>query len=193
VIPAGTPADTEDTLTLTATSKFDPGTSDVFKATTTAGQYYGLGLGGPPSGSGGAGDTVEFDVDVENLGNGEDSVLIEITSSNGWPLIDPPTPTQGIAPFDTLDLLIKVEIPEDAPEGAKDTVTVIVTSQGDPTAVDTLKLVITVGPAYAFSVTGPSGTVGDLTGTAAWAGTLMAPPHRPERLLQVAQRTLISR
>jgi uncharacterized membrane protein len=161
VIPAGASADVEDTVTVTAASRFNPATEDSFEAVTTVGQTFGIAVTSGPGGAGSPGDTIGYNVTLENLGNGEDSVMIEITSSGGWPVIDPPDPTQHLGPFDFLDLLVQVEIPLGTPQGTTDTLTIIVTSWNDASATDTIKVVTRVGTVYGFAVNGPTSGIAD--------------------------------
>lgn len=162
VIPAGATAGDDDILTVTVTSEFDPSTTDMHQIQTAVGQSYGVDVTGTVTPEVSPGDVATFTGQIENLGNGDDMVAIEVFNSAGWTILNPPPTPQAIAALGTLPLSIQQQVPNDAEAGDMDTLTIIATSVGDPTEADTLKVVSTVGASHQFVFTfSPPDSVGD--------------------------------
>ena len=124
------------------------------------------------------GATVTYELTVANTGNTADAVDIAL-SGNAWPSTAAttvgPIPAGG-----STQLMVEVTIPGTAVGGDSDTVTVTLTSQGDPgqTAVSTLTTSVTSNQLYfstasLFAVPGTGGTPDDAD-IYSWDGAVFA-------------------
>jgi uncharacterized membrane protein len=121
-------------------------------------QTFGLHITGPAGGSGQPGNTVNYDVTVENTGDGTDLVVVTGSSQHGWTVTDPPDP-QHIDAGQSKVFQVKVDIPTGALAGTKDTLIVTAQSTFDLGTTDTHKIVTTVGELSGYDLTGsPSGS-----------------------------------
>jgi len=89
----------------------------------------------PESQTGLPGDTLDYTVTVTNTGTGADTYDLSISDDYGWTLTAP-SATSEIASGVFEDIIISLTIPEDAVPETEDEITIIATSQNDPTASD---------------------------------------------------------
>ncbi|MCK4857235.1 MAG: T9SS type A sorting domain-containing protein [candidate division Zixibacteria bacterium] len=157
-IPATAPLQTKDTLTIIATSSGSRQLADTLIIVTTVNVIvsYGFTITGPTSGIGDPGDTIVYSpVVIHNVGDVTDRATLLWTSSLGWSVTAPDISSQDIAAGATLDVDFTVVIPAGATVGSKDTLTIIVSSQGDPAVKDTLTIITLVGKTYGIDISGP--------------------------------------
>lgn len=159
-VPVGALAGTKDTLTVTAQSTFDLGTTATHKIATVVGELSGYDLTGSSSGSGEPGDTVDYSFTLENLANSSQLIGITLNSSHGWTIVNPPDPSYLLDPYGSVSPDFGLEIPEGTAIGTKDTLRVMAsaTKAGD---IDTLVIVTSVVLNHGFTITGPTSGVGN--------------------------------
>ena len=98
---------------------------------------YGVDLTVTPEAQGGnAGENLEYDVEVKNLGTIPDTFDLEATSALGWNAVLVPETLEDVLPNQTGIATLTVTIPESAQPGDVDNVTVTATSLGDNTVSD---------------------------------------------------------
>lgn len=90
-------------------------------------------------------DTVSLRATVRNMGDGNDSFALTASSSLGWKVEFPQGDTVGpIEPGRREIVPVRVIVPPDAVSGQKDTVTIAVTSQFNPSVSDSSSSTIIV-------------------------------------------------
>jgi len=100
----------------------------------------------PESQTGLPGDTLDYTVTVTNTGTGADTYDLSISDDYGWTLTAP-SATSAIASGESENITISLTIPEDAVPETEDEITIIATSQNDPTASDSTTCTAVVVPA----------------------------------------------
>ncbi len=89
----------------------------------------------PESQTGLPGDTLDYTVTVTNTGTEADTYDLSISDDHGWTLTCP-SATSAIASGESENITISLTIPEDTVPETEDEITIIATSQNDPTASD---------------------------------------------------------
>jgi len=113
----------------------------------------------PESQTGLPNDTLDYTVTVTNTGTGADTYDLSISDDYGWTLTAP-SATSAIASGVFEDIIISLTIPEDAVPETEDEITIIATSQNDPTASDstTCTAVVEEEPTPTFASIIPNST-----------------------------------
>ncbi len=155
-IPTTAAGSAQDVAIITVTSQGDNTQSAMATLTTTANNIYGV-MVVPPTAtkSGRSGTPVTYTLRVTNTGNITDTFQVT-AGGNTWPVVTPLGPGTGpvvvavgpLAAGAGGEIEIMVMIPADAVNGATDTVTMTVTSQGDPSRSATSVLTTTVDDTY---------------------------------------------
>jgi hypothetical protein len=83
------------------------------------------------------GEEVTFFVTVKNIGNASDNFHLYAEDNFGWALTLDNNPLEGILPGEEKRTVLRATIPENATACTRDNITVVTTSQGDPTVSDT--------------------------------------------------------
>ena len=128
-IPSTAESCTGDTITVTATSRADPGVSDDDSCVAHA--YLGPDVSvsiSPPSRSAAPGGTATFTVTITNEGNVTDTYALENSDTAGWALSLSQDSVGPLAPDASADVTLTVTIPSTAGDGDSTTVTVAATS-----------------------------------------------------------------
>ena len=89
----------------------------------------------PVSQTGSPGDTLHYTVTVTNRGTEADTYDLSVSDNQGWTLTAPSTTSQ-IASVASQAVTLSLTIPQDAAAETGDEITIIATSQNDPTASD---------------------------------------------------------
>jgi len=89
----------------------------------------------PVSQTGSPGDTLDYTATVTNRGTEADTYDLSVTDNQGWTLTAPSTTSQ-IASVASEAVAISLTIPQDAAAETEDQITIMATSQNDPTASD---------------------------------------------------------
>jgi parallel beta-helix repeat protein len=87
----------------------------------------------PTSQSGANGTTLNYTITVNNTGTISDNYFLTSNNNLGWSPIVSPTSIPNVSPGSSENATLSVTIPEDAPSGTIDSITVIATSQTDNT------------------------------------------------------------
>jgi hypothetical protein len=82
--------------------------------------------------SGNPGASVPYTLQITNTGNTTDTFDVEV-SGNAWLTVTDPTTAGPLAAGESAGVVVTVNIPTSAAGGDSDTVTVMITSRGDPT------------------------------------------------------------
>jgi uncharacterized membrane protein len=130
--PDAMDGDTDEAV-ITATSQEDPTQSDSSTLTTTAEVMIGAGVDLTPSedaGSGKPGETVEYTLQLTNLGTAEDTITLE-AYDNLWD-VTLSGESFTLAAGESVDVDVYVTIPMGTEPGATDMVTIEATSGNDP-------------------------------------------------------------
>jgi uncharacterized membrane protein len=131
-IASNVPGGATDTALVTAISQGDASKSASSTLTTTANTLRGVTLMPSTAGqSGNPGTTVMYTLRLTNTGNAPDTFTMMI-SGNGWATFAPTT-VGPLASGTGANVVVSVTIASNAAGGMSDTVTIIATSQGDPT------------------------------------------------------------
>jgi hypothetical protein len=131
-IPAGATGGEWETAIITVTSHNDPAQWAQATLTATTNIIYGFRLGpAVDERSAEPGGTVTYTLWLTNAGNITDTFTVTL-SDYSWPTTAP-VKTGPLPPANGADIAVIVHVPPDAPEGATDTATVVIYSQGDST------------------------------------------------------------
>ncbi len=154
-VPLGAAAGDSDVVTVTATSVADSlqSASAVLTTTALAAPVYGVTVSpATDNGSGYAGDTVSYTLDVTNTGNVTDSFSVNV-SGNLWST-SAPASVASLAAGATTQITVDVSIPTGASPGDSDTATVTLTSLGDAgqSAAASLTTTVLTPPFYGVLV-----------------------------------------
>jgi len=141
-IPADALAGALDVATVSVTSQADDTVTDTAALTTTTNAVYGMAVTpATMSGQGMPGQGTLYLLTVHNTGNINDTYTITVDSD--WAAVPDPVGTINVAAGSTAVLRVTVIIPLNAQDGASDTATVTLVSQGDNTVSDTSTLTTT--------------------------------------------------
>lgn len=102
---------------------------------------YGVSLSGDMAASGGAGETVVYNVTVTNEGNVNDTFNLVLSGETWTSTLSDDSVT--LAPGESATVTVEVTIPADASDGDTDTVTITATSVNDPSATASANLTTT--------------------------------------------------
>jgi uncharacterized membrane protein len=144
-IPAGAGDGDMDTATFTATSQADATATDSVDLTTTAvttPNVYGVEMAAEDAAlSGVPGTSVVYTVWITNTGNVQDTFDLAV-SGNAWPTV-PASASVTLDAGASAAVLVTVNIPAGAADGATDTAVFTATSQVDASATDLVALTTT--------------------------------------------------
>jgi PKD repeat protein len=138
-IPAEALFGETDTANVTVASQGEPAVSASATLTTTSNNVYGVIV--TPSADrkyGEPGTTVIYALQVTNIGNTVDTLCFG-SEGNSWN-VHLPTPCITLAATSATEVSVLIDIPSSAAIGDTDTVTVIATSESDPTRSDSAVL-----------------------------------------------------
>jgi hypothetical protein len=147
-ISAGAAGGASDTTSVTVTSQSDGTCSAMATLTTTANSVYGVTVHPATyAQSGDPGETITCTLQVTNTGNTADTFAVSF-SGYVWPTNAPSTVGPLVA-GERAAMDVLVNVPSDAVDGATDTATIVVTSQGDGAKQVTVTLITEAGsPSY---------------------------------------------
>ncbi|MEA1965035.1 MAG: SdrD B-like domain-containing protein [Candidatus Aerophobetes bacterium] len=128
-VPSDATAGTTDELTLTATSKTDPGVKDSDTTTTTVGVVPAVEVKAPFGQSANPGDVITYEFVVSNKGNSTDTYNLTAQSQHGWPVGSPSSIT--VSAGESRTVTVTVTVPSDTSDGITDDLTLTATSQTD--------------------------------------------------------------
>jgi len=141
-VPADALAGASDVATVSVASQADDTVTDTAALTTTTNAVYGMAVTpATMSGQGMPGQGTLYLLTVHNTGNINDTYTITVDSD--WAAVPDPVGTINVAAGSTAVLRVTVIIPLNAQDGASDTATVTLVSQGDNTVSDTSTLTTT--------------------------------------------------
>ena len=141
-VPADALAGASDVATVSVASQADDTVTDTATLTTTTNAVYGMAVTpATMSGQGMPGQGTLYLLTVHNTGNINDTYTITVDSD--WAAVPDPVGTINVAAGSTAVLRVTVIIPLNAQDGASDTATVTLVSQGDNTVSDTSTLTTT--------------------------------------------------
>ncbi|MBN1678041.1 MAG: PQQ-binding-like beta-propeller repeat protein, partial [Candidatus Thermoplasmatota archaeon] len=158
-IPSTANAGDEDVATLTFTSSNDLAVSKTARVNAFL-PPPGVDIGPSAYLRADPGDIVNATIKVNNLGSLPDTFNLEASSSNSWDFellhgdgLTPLSDTDGDSVPDTgeveglsaVDIVVKVEVPEDAAVGTLERIAVLAASSADPSASDSCSVIITLG------------------------------------------------
>ena len=144
----------EDTVNTATWTAYNPGPSDVATATDSATVYMlfrDLELNPEELfSSGDPGETVQYILTLTNTGNAVDSFMVEAGESE-WE-VDLPETGFELEPGEGVEVIVLVDVPEDALAGDEDVVIITATSIGDESVSASSTLVTTANVVYGLSL-----------------------------------------
>lgn len=147
---AGAAGRVDFTFASTGNSSF----SRVVQTTTTVGHMAGANITPPPERTALPGESVLYDFTVANTGNDRDSYDLKVTSSMNWaPVMTGGYSTPSLDPGGKTSVQVQFQIPADTQGGARDLLTLTVTSKTNGSAAATASVRTTVRQTYGVSVT----------------------------------------
>lgn len=158
-VPLGVPAETINTVTVTARSNGDNTKSDSAQDQVEVQSVDGADLSPGQTMNAPAGTTVTFTHTLTNTGSTELSYRIEAENSQAdWPapVLDPASPIGPLAPGATVSLVVTVEVPGEASGGISNTTTLRIYAEGatDPAPLlDSEQDVTRVGDPFEVLIT----------------------------------------
>jgi uncharacterized membrane protein len=145
VIPITATDGTVDTMVVAATSTITPTIFDTAINMTTVftEQIAGVSIVPNIAATAAPGETVVYTHTVQNLGNAQDTINLEVISNQGWNVTVMPSSVNLIA-GQQIDIEVSVDVPPGAADATVDVTTVTATSAFDPGVSDSAQDTTTV-------------------------------------------------
>ena len=146
-VPLDALAGDQDMVVITAISAGDGSETASSMLTTTANAVFDLMLApGDAASFGDPGETVEYTLTLTNLGNGPDTIEVEVGFSE-W-LVNLPETVFSLGTGESSEVVVLVEIPPEVLADEQDSVTVTAVSAGDASITASSSLTTTANAVY---------------------------------------------